>query len=361
MALVTRREVLGFGALALLRAPGAERRPVVRPEYERSLEKALVLFPDGSRDTDATDLSRFLEVAFGELRTVLPSYTKIDVAGRREGPELGGARFHRVEDPDVELELWAQDVGEPVFLDGRERFLVAAPMPPSMGGASRMSVDRKRVAQLVFGEAAVVEAPFVFEGGNLAFDEGLVLVGRNDVSRTIDASGDARSRRKVLEDVASTFGGAEIVEMGVEPQSPLLQHLDQVFALLDGRVAVVCRLQGGGLEDEERQLRYYADQLRDLGYRISFLDHGASDLTGYRSSINVVPFFDREAGRKRVLLPIFPGELREEATVVDRKALLGKAARAFDLYRDLGYEPSPLRDVTHPLGGSTHCILNVLS
>jgi hypothetical protein len=57
----------------------------------------------------------------------------------------------------------------------------------------------------------------------------------------------------------------------------------------------------------------------------------------------------------------FPGELSEDATVVDRRALGGKAAVAFDLYRDLGYEPSPLRDVTHTLGGNTHCIVNVLS
>jgi hypothetical protein len=75
----------------------------------------------------------------------------------------------------------------------------------------------------------------------------------------------------------------------------------------------------------------------------------------------VVPFFDRDAGRKRVLLPVFPGEIREDARTVDRAALVGKAALAFDLYRDLGYEPSPLRDVTHALGGNTHCILNVLS
>jgi hypothetical protein len=131
--------------------------------------------------------------------------------------------------------------------------------------------------------------------------------------------------------------------------------------LLDERVAVVCRLEGGGLEREERQLRHVAGQLRDLGYGVSFIDHRASDLEGCRSSVNVVPFYDRAAGRKRVLLPIFPGELREQATVADRKALLGKGARAYDLFLDLGYEPSPLRDVTHPLGGNTHCILNVLS
>ena len=230
-----------------------------------------------------------------------------------------------------------------------------------MGPSSKMSADRRRVAEIVFGEESVVEAPFVFEGGNLAFDRGLVLVGRNDVSRTIAASGETLSRREVLDDVAATFGGIEVIEMGKEPQSPLLQHIDQAFVLLEDRAAVACRLEGGGLEVEARQLRYYADQLRDLGYRVSFLDHRASDLTRYRSSVNVVPFFDREAGRRRVLLPVFPGELSEGATFVDRRALGGKAAVAYDLYRDLGYEPSPLRDVTHTLGGNTHCIVNVLS
>ncbi len=357
---LTRRELLGFGAASLLRLPERER-PVVRPEYERTLERALVLFPDASRDTEPSVLSRFLEAAFGDLRRVLPSYTTLEVAARRELTVLEGARLHRVEDPGVEIELWAQDVGEPVFLDGRERFLVASPMPESMGPASGMSVSRKRVAELVFGKDSVLEAPFVFEGGNLAFDGSRILVGGNDVSRTIAASGETRSRRQVLLDVSRTFAGIEAVEVGNEPQSPLLQHLDQSFVLLDDRVAVACRLEGGGLEKEERQLRQCAEQLRDLGYRVKFLDHRASDLTSYRSSINVVPFFDRESGRKRVLLPVFPGELREDAVVAERKALLGKAARAFDLYRDLGYEPSPLRDVTHPLGGNTHCILNVLS
>jgi len=360
MVELTRREILGMGAASLLRLPRLERH-VVRPEYERTLERALVCFPDASGDTDPAALSRFLEVAFQDLRSVLPSYTSLEVAARREPRSFEGARLHLVDDPAVEIELWAQDVGESIVIDGRDRFLVARRMPASMGPPSKMSSDRKRVAEIVFGEGAVIEAPFVFEGGNLAFDRSLVLVGRNDVSRTIAASSRTLSRRQVLDDVAGAFGGVEVIEMGKEPQSPRLQHIDQAFVLLEDRAAVACRLEGGGLETEARQLRYYADQLRDLGYRVSFLDHRSSDLTSYRSSVNVVPFFDREAGRKRVLLPVFPGELTEEATVVDRKALRGKAAVAFDLYRDLGYEPSLLRDVTHALGGNTHCIVNVLS
>jgi hypothetical protein len=360
MAELTRREALGIGVTSLVRFPGVER-PVVRPEYERTLSRALVCYPDASGDTDPAALARFLEVAFGDLRNVLPSYATVQVAARRTPSGFESAGVTRVEDPGIEIELWAQDLGESLVLEGRERFLVARRMPDSMGPPSKMSADRRRVAELVFGKESVVEAPFVFEGGNLAFDSSRVLVGRNDVSRTIAASGETRSRREVLDDIAATFGGMEVVEMGNEPQSKLLQHIDQAFVLLESRVAVVCRLEGGDLETESRQLRYYAGQLRELGHRVLYLDHRASDLASYRSSINVVPFFDREAGRRRVLLPVFPGELEEEAKVVERKALRGKAALAFDLYRDLGYEPSPLRDVTHPLGGNTHCILNVLS
>ena len=318
-------------------------------------------FPDASADTDPETLSRFLEAAYRDLSSALPYYTNVQVAARRDAGGFRGQQLQLVNDLEVEIELWAQDIGEPVLVDGREGFLVARRMPPGMGPQSKMSKDRMRVAEVVFGEASVVEAPFVFEGGNVAFDRGLVLIGRNDVSRTITASGESRSRSQVLDDVATTFGATEAVEMGEEPPSPLLQHIDQAFVLLEGRAAVACRLEGGGLDEAATQLRFYAGQLRDLGYRVFFLDHEASDLSGYRSSINVVPFFDREAGRKRVLLPVFPGELKEDAKVVDRRALLGKAAVAFDLYRDLGYEPSPVRDVTHALGGNTHCILNVLS
>jgi hypothetical protein len=355
---LSRRELLAIGVGAVAGRPVGK---AVRPEYERTLAKALVCFPDASGDTDPETLSRFLEAAYRDLSSVLPSYTRVHVAARRDAGSFPGRSIHLVGDSALEIEIWAQDIGEPVLVDGTERFLVARRMPASMGAASKMSRDRKRVAEIVFGEASVVEAPFVFEGGNLAFDRNRVFIGTNDVSRTRAASGDGRSRSQVLEEVASTFGAAEAFEMGEEPQSPLLQHIDQAFVILEDRAAVVGRLEGGGLEAEARQLRHYASQLKDLGYRVSFLDHAASDLSAYRSSINVVPFFDRDAGGKRVLLPVYPGEVREDARSVDRRTLIGKAARAFDLYRDLGYEPTPVRDVTHSLGGNTHCILNVLS
>jgi hypothetical protein len=356
MAQLTRREVLAAGVAPMLRMAPAPP-PVVQPEYERTCAEALVSFPDASGDTDPTTLCRFLDAAFEDIHPVLPSYCRVQVAARREVSGFG--ELHRVEDPEIEIELWAQDIGEPVVHDGRRRFLVSRRMPSSMGPPSKMSSDRKRVAEIVFGESFVLEAPFVFEGGNLAFDHGLTLVGRNDVLRSMEAS--RESRKSVLEGIAKTFGGVEVVEMGNETPGPILQHLDQAFVLLGDRTAVACRLEGEGADAEKKQLETYASQLRELGYRVVYLDHSASDLRAYRSSVNVVPFLDRDRNRKRILLPVFPGELREGAKSVDREGLLGKAARAFDLYRELGYEPALLRDVTHPLGGNTHCILNVLS
>jgi len=66
MADLTRRQVLGMGAASLLRVPSSVRTPT-RPEYERTLSRALVCFPDASRDTDPAVLSRFLEAAFRDL------------------------------------------------------------------------------------------------------------------------------------------------------------------------------------------------------------------------------------------------------------------------------------------------------
>lgn len=322
-------------------------------------------------------LSRFLRVVFQDVLEALPSYTTVHVVARSDCRDLGyatlklagdrAAQLHVVTAPMVEIDFWAQDLGKS-FSSGQMGFLVGKTMDPSLGRPSQMSADRKLVAEFVFGQDAVVEATFAFEGGNLAFDSRgertTVFVGYNDVARTV-AAYTARNRdvtkKRVLDDISRIFGKADVIVIGNEKQSPFLQHIDQSFLLLDGGVAVATRLTDGELATEVRQLRRHADQLRELGYDIVFLDHESTDVTQTRFSINAVPYVDKNAGERRILYPIFPGELSETAPVVTREALRNKGARAFDLYRELGYEPSPIRDVTHRLGGNTHCIVNVLS
>jgi hypothetical protein len=369
--------------------PSRSDRPfvVVRPEYERTLESVLICIPADTvsfgappahDDLGRAALGRFLDAVFRDLLAALPSYSVVHVVAPVDRRDLGLAtlkragerrsQLHVVDDPGVEIELWAQDLGEPVLDAGEEKFLVAKRMGASMGAQSKMSIDRKRVAEYVFGEEATIEAGFAFESGNLAFDRARgslrVLVGTNVLSRTVAthrAVGENVSRAAVLAEIAATFGRAEVVEMGRESQRPLLQHIDQAFVLLEGGLAVAARLRSAELEDEARQLETYAGQLRELGYRVHYLDHGPEDVARYRSSVNIVPFVDKSTGDKRLLYPVFPGEVETKAKDLTRETLRGKGLRAFDLYRDLGYEPVPVRDVSHSLGGNTHCILNALS
>ena len=124
---LTRRDFLGVSFAALVRS----REPrAARPEYERTLARALVSLPDASPDTDPETLSRFLEAAYRDLSAVLPSYTSLHVAARKDSGSFAAGRLHLVEDSSVEIELWAQDIGEPVLVGGEQRFLVSKRMPP---------------------------------------------------------------------------------------------------------------------------------------------------------------------------------------------------------------------------------------
>ena len=155
----------------------------MRPEYKRTLSRALVCFPDASGDTDPggpfLDSSKVHSEIYGPpflhgaLCTFSYGNVMYIVSTRREGrlrpeashlpqtselqarqdpspaPATGGfwarlsrvalltrrkilelglaavrqanqmhAQLHLVDAPGVEVELWAQDLGEPIFLEG---------------------------------------------------------------------------------------------------------------------------------------------------------------------------------------------------------------------------------------------------
>ena len=73
---------------------------------------------------------------------------------------------------------------------------------------------------------------------------------------------------------------------------------------------------------------------------------------------------DKSTGKRKILYPVFPGELKDGAYRKGRLSpddLTGKGLRAYDVYRELGYEPLPVRDHAHKHGGSLHCLVNPLS
>jgi hypothetical protein len=205
----------------------------------------------------------FILHVYDELLAALPGYSEISVAVQaRDQTRLTPliARMvqrrpltlHVIEDAHIELDLWAQDLGESFRIDGEPRFLMSAPIAPALAYDSRIAHDRALVARTVFGPRAVVEADFVFEGGNVMLDrtaEGfMVLIGYNDLwltTRNDAAWGHATTLDEAAGRVSARFGGYPVVRMGNDRQSRFLPHIDESFVLLADRTAVLTRLPGG--------------------------------------------------------------------------------------------------------------------
>lgn len=357
---------------ARAREPHAQFQIV--PEYERRLGRVLLLVP--AAEEGEAKRALLLQAAYREILTVLPPHTVVEVAvsGKdeafvRETLRAVGARettrLHVVS--PVELDMWAQDVGESVVLDGKPHFLVSATSSTSNAKNHILTSSRSTLAKEVFGVDSAVETSFVFEAGNWAFDrtpDGLrVFVGYNDVEATIQQEaerGRRVSQRAVLESISSVLAGAEVVMLGTERQSPYIFHLDQAFVLLADRTAVVAQIERKG-SPEARQLAEIRRQLEEHGYRTLAIPHTLEEVRQYRSSTNVVPFVDAD-GRRRLLFPVFASELAKEPRrrPLTKDDLTGKARVAFETYEAAGYAPTPVPDFVSGAGGSIHCVINVL-
>ena len=355
----------------------------VRPEYERALKRVYMSVPDPHGESRGTAVGphrhvQFVQQAYAELIGALPDYTSIDLAVSDAAQQalvdtLRGVagprpfRVHVVDRLHADLDMWAQDLSERVTVDGEERFLVPMAIDENVSYNGKLAESRQRVARIVFDDR-IVEADFLFEGGNLAFDRVAgrtrVFIGYNDVLLTIEnykRRGRSLNADAVVRLVSDDFGGAEVIVMGREQQSPFLFHLDQTFILLGPDLAVVNRIVGPPSR-ERRQLENAAATLKSLGYRIHFIDHTQADVEGYRVSINAVPFVDEKTGQKKVIFPVFPGEAKGTPQGrLTREDLKGKSLAAYEAYEKVGYAPIPIRDFAHIVGGNTHCIANVLN
>lgn len=358
------------------RARAPQSRYQIVPEYERRLGRALLLVP-AAREGQ-TKRALLLEAAYREILTALPPHTIVEVAVSRKDEAfvretllaVGARETTRIHvvSPD-KLDMWAQDVGEAVMLDGKPHFLVSATSSTSNAYNHALTSVRSTLAREVFGVDGAVQTSFQFEGGNWTFDrtpEGLrVFVGYNDVEATIlqeAERGRDVSQKAVLENISSLLGGAEVVLLGTERQSPYIFHLDQAFVILADTTAVVARIEGKGKSSPEaRQLAEIHRQLEAHGYRTLVIPHTLDEIQQYRSSTNVVPFIDPD-GHKRLLFPIFAGELSGDSRrrPLTKDDLAGKARVAFEVYEAAGYLPTPVPDFVSGAGGSIHCVINVL-
>lgn len=334
----------------------------VVPEYDRTLERVLISFPDaesihwGGRSVGlAPSNVDFVHAAFRELLLAIPDYTEVSIVFRdRDRAAIlkwdqlfethSNIHLHIMRSAADELDLWSQDFGEFIRLRGEGRFLVSDIPHSSMGASHLMAKARRRIAVSIFGEAKVVTAPFIFEGGNLLFDrvDGLlrVFVGENDIRYSSDSlarQGFSMNARSVAQMISKQFGGAEVIVLRGR-QTEQLRHIDQAMVLLRGGVAVLTTINDG--TQEARLLEGYGEQLASLGYRILELPHSATDIEQSWMSTNAVPFRHRDSGEDTVIFPVFPGEVRDGAPSILRETdLIGKAAASYDTFREAGYHP----------------------
>ncbi len=358
----------------------------VTPEYERHLKKILITIPVGygfpglaTRNLRLPVRVQMIESAYEGLLGALPDYTEVHIALRTadEGhlePWLKRlesqhrVHLHRLDDVTAETELWAQDVGEALTVERGTRFIVSMDVDPAMERNQHMATVRQQIAGAVFGASSVIKAPFVFEGGNLSFDRVgdryRIFIGFNDLLLSIDNYNAIKrrfSRTQLLETIAEQFGVDEVIVMGREKQSPYLFHIDQAFVLLADGVAVVNRIVAAKSSREQRQLEYYNSQLGALGYRVITIDNTQGEIEERHTSTNAIPYIDTRTGKKKIIYPVYSGELRSKAGgIVKENNLTGKGLRAYEAYEEAGYEPVPVLDFVHVAGGGTHCLCNVI-
>jgi len=384
------RSDLFVAVLALVGASAlASERPLVRrahlvttpqmevtPEYARTLARVLIAIPEQDENAGVVD-PRFARALHHDFLVSVPKYTEVGIIARAQDRDtiLGwkhlfdshdDIHLHFVREGGHEVDLWTQDLGEYVENESRPSFLVSMLPHAKMKTARAIALSRERVARTVFDIDAVVSANFVFEAGNLLFDETdtgpRVLVGEDVVSRSIASArfgGKTLRELQVADLISQQFGGAEVVVLRGEQGGGLI-HIDQAFVLLRGGKVILNSIVSGR-STERALLDGYRKQLEWIGYDVVALETSVEDVRSFRASTNALPFTHLRTGEDSVLFPVFPGEVEPGAPAkLRREHLRGKAAAAYRVFEEAGYDPIPIRDLAHVAGGNTHCIVNAL-
>lgn len=355
----------------------------VSPEYEKHLDRILLAVNFLVIEDLTAHYANFL--------THLPGYTRLELNTTEDAVERFNALLKEWKVPnstipyvipasDSEtLELfssWIQDITKVVQADGKEAFLISKKIDPIIAARLRgmrkegMRNRQRQIRQGFLGRE-IIEAPFVFEGGNIAFDridgQSVVFVGYNDVLATREQyrlEGKDLSFTDIRALMRNQFSGAAIVVMGAELQNSRFFHLDQSMLLLRNRQAIVVSVLDKNSSEARRHDRY-AGQLRELGYTVYRLPTTPLDISTSYASLNGLPFVHRQTGRPSMLYPVFPGETRRDDYALHYQLtgndLQGKGLVMFRLLQTAGYHPIPVQDPNFRFKGGIHCLSAILA
>ena len=369
-----------------------KKKVEVTPEYDRKLERILLSMPTRNKEKDdELEHKKLIYRTFHDLLIKLPAYSQIEIIVNENEADyakevlrvlelecedgvrlLDRVNWHLIKE-DTEVDQWAQDFGEAIKTNGRENFLIPMEFDEKKFFPKDVKRNRarKKLLKEYFSGPDTIQADFYFDGGNVSFDQtpsGLrVFIGYNDIFYTVanyQAKGINISLEEAAKKVSRQFGGAEIIVMGNKEQKDVCYHIDQSFVMLGGGVAAMSQCTDNPQSPVAKQLRYQKSQLESLGYKIIEIGHSLEELENSYTSVNAIPFIDKITGERKIIFPVFPGEISPDKynkKVIDEADLQGKASSAFIAYKSAGYMPIPVRDYANINKGNTHCISNVLA
>lgn len=357
-------------------SPG--QKPVFRltPDYERTLAEAAlsISFTDGAT---ANPLERHLPIlgalpAYTRLHVVMP--VAAEAAAKRVLAEAGYAK-RSVLHPTVAWSKAKQQLNRYSRATRwiRDTFMVGNATDGKAGifvPLAYAQVTDLTESDLDFLEhkwhdrKRVLRVPAFLRGGNVLVADNqagqrVAFVGADEIEQNDSHFRTATAvtpPRDLVPEIVRRISGTE--RTIVLPNSTFLFHIDQAMSFLaPGVVALIAPIDEWNLKPEEAKvLGEIRKTLPQQGFRVVSVPTTAARVGGYRSVVNVVPFVDRDSGRRRALVPRF-----EDVTVqIDgRPQSLNDAIRR--AYETAGIAVTWVDDRFADRGGNLHCALLALN
>ncbi len=369
----------------------------LKPEYERQMKEVFLVLTEGAPEPGSdTD----------EIIKALPSYTRI----RALIPKGSSAELDQyLVDNSIENEFlhtepnlvgqeimdhWAQDFGSGINLgDGRQTMVTPSSRRWNEKEARKsMGTGRNERLRAFTADPEtplnVIEAPFIFHGGNVFFDRDAqgkprvlagfdTLIDADDYKKITSAEDLEKTLAERKEVVSRFYGGAEVLVMGDMPQTSMAFHIDQSFTILPGMRVVLtgCEKPDGydernpvgadphGLDRLYHQQQVMHKQLQEAGYTVHVLKQDIMDSQYNRFSVNGSMYRDAYTGQLTFIQPVFDGQHNDAETrgrPLTPEDLNGTAKDAYELFTSLGAQVKLARNSA--LGnGNVHCMLNQLA
>lgn len=419
----TRLRLLGVLLAAALACACSRSRPAAEAEThpfeeaEKSGDLSFAIIGDYFNHRYVLELARLAQTLSPGVKQIYFCTPEFE---RALDPLLAKNHIENVETVPTNHSLlmtqWARDI----FVAGTEgdhKIIIASPYKNATNAAEAIAIAD--FLKEVLPGYAVRVAPFVFEGGNLAFvsanGKRYLIVGKKVIfdnqvyqSRPWAPGYDEPALRHAI---AQTFEVDSVVVVGVAQEEPPARmyfeyHIDMGMTVLKDDRAVVAQLKfgnrekrrlahavettyhvitpfasmpkdsiyaqlSGRLETVSKEYDSYATVLEGLGLEVYRSPVDWRHVLGSMSWTNVVQAGDR------ILMPVYPDSLRAVTTAIENvrgqmkitldasdlrneqfDSHLNEANR--ELYESLGYEVIEVPEYLHYMRGGLHCFVNVV-